>query len=256
VRLARFGLAAKGIVYVLVGVLAIQVARGQRGTATDAKGALQAVADEPFGSVLVGVIGFGLLGYVFWRIVQAISDTDGMGTGAKGLIQRGGQFLSGLTYAGISFFALSLLSESGSSQGAGPETWTARLLSMPLGQWWVFLVAAAILAYGVIQLHTAYRERYTRHLALAQMNARARRWTVRLGKIGHAARGIVFLVIGGFLLQAAAHANPDEARGVDGALNALARQPHGAAVLGIVAAGLAAYGAFQIVEARYRHIRT
>jgi len=254
-RLARFGYAAKGVVYAIIGLLAVQVALGMGGKTTDPKGALQTIVTQPFGKLLLGLVAFGLMGYVLWRFVQAILDPEKKGTDAKGIFQRIGYAGTGLIYAGISLSAVRIiLGSENSNQGSSAQTGTARLLSQPFGEWLVGTVGAMIIGMGFYQFYKAYSAKFRKQLKLNQMSKTEQMWATHIGRFGLTARGVVFIIIGGFLIQAARHSNPEEAQGVGGALQSLVQQPYGLWLLGIVALGLIAYGMYQGVLARYRRI--
>jgi Na+/proline symporter len=253
-RLARFGYAAKGVVYTIVGALAVQAAFGQGGQTTDTKGALGAIAAQPFGKFLLVLLTIGLIGYVLWRFVQAIKDPEHKGDDPKGLARRAGYAISGLIYAGLALSAIGLIRGSGGGGGNSEQGWTAKLLSQPFGQWLVGLVGALVIGIGFYQLYEAYKAKFRKEMKLHEMSPTEETWATRIGRFGLAARGVVFVIIGFFLLQAARQSDPNQARGLDGALKALAQQPYGPWLLGIVALGLVAYGIYQGVQARYRRI--
>jgi Domain of Unknown Function (DUF1206) len=255
-RLARLGYATEGAMYALIGLLAAGVAFGMGGHATGQRGALEIVVRSPFGSVLVGLIALGFLGYALWRIVQAITDPDGEGTDPKALGKRAGYGVSAFVYAGLAFGAVGLILGSASQGNGTPGDWTALLLSWPLGQALAVCVGLAVVGLGLRELYQAYRARFLNYLELDEMGERVRKWTERWGRFGVAARGLVFGVIGTFLIRAALEHDPQEARGLGGALQTLARQPLGPWLLGVVALGLVAYGLFMLSVARYRHINT
>jgi hypothetical protein len=254
--LGRFGYAAKGTVYIIIGGLAVQAALGQGGQMTDQRGAMSRIAEAPFGRSLLVVLAVGLLGYAIWQLVRAALDTEHKGTDAKGIFGRAIYAGIAVVYGGLAWSAFRLAMGSGQGQGSTERTqgWTAWLMSQPFGVWLVGLVGAAVVANGLFQLYRAFQSRLTDDLQLTDAGARHRDWVVRIGRAGYSARGIAFMMIGGFLIGAALHANPAEAIGLDGALAALAAQPFGPYLLGLVAAGLAAYGVFALVEARYRRM--
>ncbi len=254
-RLARFGYAAKGVVYAIVGVLAVQAALGTGGETTDTKGALGAIAAQPFGKFLLALLTIGLIGYVLWSFVQAIKDPEHKGDDAKSLARRLGYGMTGLVYAGLAFSAIKLIMGSGGGSGGNSEQdWTARLLAQPFGQWLLGLVAAFIIGLGFYQHYQAYKAKFRKQMKLQEMSATEETWATRIGRFGEAARGIVFVIIGFFLIQAARQSDPSKARGLDGALQSLAQQPYGPLLLGIVALGFVAYGIHMGVQARYRRI--
>lgn len=253
-RLARFGLASKGIVYIIVGVLAVQAATGPGGKTTDTQGALTTIAEQPSGTFLLSLVAIGLIGYVLWRFVQAIMDPEHKGTEAKGIVQRLGIAMSGLAYASLALSAVKLALGSGGSNQNASKDWTARLLAQPFGRWLIIIIGVVVIGVGLTQLHNAYSAKFREKFKLAQMSPTEQIWMTRLGRLGLAARGVIFGVIGGFLIQAALQSNPNKAQGLDGALQELARQPFGPWILGTVATGLVAYGVYMLSQARYRRI--
>lgn len=257
VRLARFGYAARGVVYVIVGVLAARAAMGSGGRVEGTRGALAEVLRQPGGRILLGLMAVGLAGYAVWRVVQAALDPEGKGSDGKGIVQRLGYALSGVVHAGLALAAarMALRNSSSGSGGDGTVTWTARLMEAPAGRWLVALVGIGFAAYGVYQLVRAIKSDLAKRLDLSRMRVRTREWAVRAAKAGVAARGVVFLIIAWFLVQAAIDYDPGEARGLQGALEALRSTPAGPWLLGAVAVGLVGYGLFEIVKARFRRIR-
>jgi hypothetical protein len=253
-RMARVGYVAYGIVYVLVGMLAGQGAFGGGGKTTSQEGALRQVLLAPLGRILLAMIVIGLLSYATWRLFQGILDPENEGKGAKGVVKRVDHVLNGLFHAALAFSAGRLAVGTGSGGGGSPDDWTARLLAQPFGRWLAAIVGAVIVGAGLYQFYKAYKADFRDELKSGEMSARERTWTTRSGRLGYAARGVVFDVIGIFLIQAALQADPDEARGLSGALQTLARQPFGPYILGTVALGLVAYGAFMFVMARYRSV--
>ncbi|MEC4815090.1 MAG: DUF1206 domain-containing protein [Scytonema sp. PMC 1069.18] len=254
-RLARFGYIAKGVVYSIVGLLAAQAAFGTGGRATDTEGALHTIVSQPFGKVLLGMVAIGLVGYVIWRFVQAINDPENQGTDAKGLAVRAGYVGNGLVYAGLAWSAVQIIFDmdnGGSSNST--QDWTARLLSQPFGQWLVGTGGAFFFGLGFYQFYQAISAKFRKQLILAELDDEQRKLIMGISRFGLLARGVVFCIIGWFLIQAAIQSDAREAGGSSQALEALARQPYGPWLLGAVALGLVAYGIYMIVQARYRRV--
>lgn len=251
-RVARFGYGARGVVYLVVGGLALLAALGHGGRAGDSKDALRTVLAGPFGAAIVGLIALGLAGFALWRLVEAVTDADRRGTGIKGLAVRGAHLVSAALYVGLAASAASLSLGLGMSGGDGMHDGTAWLLAKPFGRWLVALGGFAVIGGGFGFLAKAWRGDVTDRLAL---DARARaRWAGPIGRSGYAARGLAFLIIGGFLVAAAWHQRSSDAKGLAEAFALLRAQPYGWILLGLVAAGHAAFGAFGLIQARYRHI--
>jgi Domain of Unknown Function (DUF1206) len=253
-RLARFGYAAKGVVYIVAGALAVMTAAGVGGELTDARGAMRQIARQPFGRTLLGVVACGLVAYVLWRWVQSITDADRKGRTPKGLALRAAYFGSGTVYAGLALAAARIVFGADEAGPSATQSWTARLMSLPFGDKLALLAGLSVIGFGLYQCYKGYSAKFRKRLKLRDMTERAERWATLAGRLGYAARGVVFCIVGALIVQAARHFNPGHARGLDGALQALARQSFGPFVLGAVAAGLVAYGVFSLVEARYRRI--
>lgn len=251
-KLARLGYAAKGVVYILVGGLSFAAALGGGQQTTGSSGALATLSDSTLGRVALGLIALGLAGYVVWNFVRSIRNPEDEGTGHRLFFG-----LTGVIYAALAVEATRLaLGSFGSGGGGGGDNgaahWSAQAMQQPFGLWLVGLAGLAIAIYGVHQLIDAWRVDLDDQLALGSMSATARTWAVRSGRFGLGARGLVFVIIGYYVVQAALQADPSEARGIDGVLDSLRDTPW---LLGLVALGLLAYGIYNLVRARYRVIR-
>lgn len=252
--LARLGFAAKGLVYLVIGGLALQVAFGSGGKTTDARGALYEIANQPYGQILLGVVAVGLFAYALWRLVEAIKDPERNGTDAKAIVKRIGYAVSGLIHIALGVVAAQIVVRSAASSGKSAQDWTAQLMSQPFGRWLVGLVGLIVVGVGLYQFYISYKAKFKEHLKLGEMSGGKALWAERSGRLGYAARGVVYAIIGGFLIQAAIRHDPNQAGGLAEALDTLAQQPYGPWLLGVVALGLFAYGIFCMVEARYRRI--
>lgn len=255
--LARCGYAAKGVVYLIIGIIAVQVAIGARGAVTDQKGALQTILAQPFGHPLLGVVAIGLFGFALWCFIQAVFDTEGKGKTAKGLIARIGYAAVGLSYAALAFGAFQLVVGSGTGgkgSNASTQEGTALLLKQPFGPALVIVVGLLVFGIAFFLFYTAYAARFQGQLQLATLGAQLKQWVIGVGKVGYAALGVVASITGIFLIVAALQNNASKAIGLDGVLQELAHQPFGPVLLGILALGLFAYGIYSLVEARYRRV--
>jgi hypothetical protein len=174
----------------------------------------------------------------------------------KALGKRVGYGISALVYAGLAFSALGLILGIASDGDGSSDDWTALLLSWPLGKVLVIGAGIAVVGVGLREFYQAYNADFLEYLKLDEMGEKVRKWTERWGRLGIVARGIIFGVVGTFLIRAALEYDPQEARGLGGALQTLAQQPLGSWLLGAVALGLVAYGLFMLSVARYRHIPT
>ena len=255
--LARLGYAAKGVVYLIIGGLAAKLASGQGGAATDQRGALQTIYEQPFGKFLLAVVAIGLLGFALWSFIQAIYDTEGKGRDAKGIIGRVGYAAVGIAYAALAFGAYQLVAGTGNvgqSSTTSTQDWTTTLLKLPAGVALVVIVGLVVLGVALYLFAKAYTAKFQRRLNLAGVSAQLRKFVIFLGRFGYGALGVVFTIVGFFLIVAAIQFNPQKAKGLDTALRELLRLPFGPLLLGIVALGLIAYGVYSFAEARYRRV--
>jgi Domain of Unknown Function (DUF1206). len=253
-RLIRLGYGARGVVYIVIGTLTAQALIGTGGQTTGQRGALEEIVTQPSGQLLLGVIALGLTVYAAWRFVQALVDPDNEGTGAKGIIRRVGYAISGLTYTGLTFIAVQLLLGSGGGGDSNvKEHWTAQLMSQPFGKLLVLIIGIIIVGSGLSQFHQSYTAKFRKKLNLGMSN-KEQTWAIRAGRLGYVARGIVFVIIGIFFIQASIQSDPGKAAGLEEALQALEHQPYDPWLLGVVAVGLFAYGIYSMVLARYGRI--
>ncbi|HUR95910.1 MAG TPA: DUF1206 domain-containing protein [Gemmatimonadales bacterium] len=255
-RLARVGYLAKGAVYLLIGVLALQAAAGSGGRTTDTSGAFEVLLRQPFGNWLLWLVAIGLAGYGVWRLVCAAVDPEHRGekTGWKRRAVRVGYAISGSIHGGLAWEAARLAMGDGGGQGGQADSRTAQLMNAPFGPWLVGLAALGVAGYGVAQIVRGFRRDAISKMRLSELGADERRMVLRAARAGLVSRGVVFGLIALFLARAALHHDPSEAGGLREALQTLARQPYAPFVLGAVALGLAAYGAYQLALARYRVI--
>jgi hypothetical protein len=254
VRLGRAGLVAKGVVYLIIGTLALQAALGGGGALTDREGALRTVLRQPLGTVLLALLSAGLLAYMAWRVVQALTNPEREPHDMKGTFKRAFRFGSGIIYGALGLAAGRLLIGM-QADDRQPSDWTALVMRQPFGKWLVAAAGLGIAGYGLVRLHHAWKGELKNQLVLDRYAARARAWLVGIGRAGQAARGVVFVIIGGYAFLAGLHTNPREAKGLGEALGVIERAPYGPYLLAAIAAGLTAYGLFQFIEARYRRIR-
>ena len=255
-RLARLGYASKGLVYFIVGFLAAQAAFSMGGRTTDTSGALSEIVNQPFGKFLLFLVTIGIIGYALWRIVQTILDPEHQGQkmDAKRIAQRIGYALSALGYAGLALTAVKLIMGSGRSNSNTTEDLTAQVLAQPFGQWLVGLAGSIVIGVGFSYFYQAYKAKFRRHFKLDEMSQNEQTWATRLGRFGIAARGIVFVIIGFFFIQAARLSDASQTKGLGEVLAILGQQPFSPVILGIVPLGLIAYGIYSVIEARYRKI--
>lgn len=255
-RLARAGLVARGLLYVVVGILATQVAAGHDEAKPDKQGALQAVLRQPFGRLLVLLLAVGFAGYAAWRFVEAAVGPADQPDTNKVRVKRVGYFLRGCLYAFFfgSAVRLFIWSNSVASSETPEQDWTARVLDWPLGTWLV--QGAGLVAIGA-GLYIGWRGvsgKFRKRLKSLEMGPGIQLWVRAVGTVGNVARMLIVSMIGVFLIAAARQHDPEQAVGIDGALKRLADRPYGPTLLVAMALGLAAYGVYSFAEARYRRV--
>jgi hypothetical protein len=254
-NLARFGYAARGVVFIVIGFLSLQAARGSGGQTTDPQGALKTISQQSFGQVMLFILGVGLLGYAIWRLVMALCDSENKGSDAKGVAKRIGYALTGLAYGGLAFTAFQLVRGAQAQSGnLSRADWTARVLAQPFGRWLIVLAGLIVIGIALNTLYKAYSAKFLEPLNTGTMSQTEKTWVTRAGRAGYAARGVVFIPMGWFLIRAGLQSDAQETGGLGQALSALAQQPYGPWLLGIVATGLIAYGLFSFCEAYYRRV--
>ncbi|MFJ3667117.1 DUF1206 domain-containing protein [Streptomyces sp. NPDC090106] len=251
---ARAGLTARGVIYLLVGLLALRIAFGDGGQQADRGGALEVLADQPFGSVLLWALGIGLVGMALWRLSEALFGAAGADGGkATKRLAAAGRFVF------YSFVAYSVLSFAAGSGGGGSSDEqsrdvTAKALDLPGGRWIVGAAAIGIVIAGVWIGVRAVMRKYRKKLKTGEMAPWARRLTDITGVAGGAARGAVFAAAGAFAIRAAVDYEPDKAKGMDDTLRSFADSPLGPWLLVLVAIGLALFGVFSFALARWRKV--
>jgi hypothetical protein len=249
--LARWGLGARGVLYLLLGALAAAVALGRSGKEANQQGALALLLQDSLGKVLLALIAAGFGAYALWRLSEVAFGVTGKGRKA------GPRLLSlarGASYLSLTVSTVTLLLHSGhqQSQSSKQQTYTGRLLQHTGGQLLLGLIGLVAVGIGIGLFVNGVRQKFRKHLALSQMSARTRSVVEKLGTTGTCARGAVFALAGALVVDAAIHRDANESRGLDGALRTLAQQPYGTALLLVAAAGLFCFGLYGLAEARYR----
>lgn len=248
--LARMGYASRGVIYLVIGALAMMAALGVAGgETTDARGAIVEILDEPFGHVMTILLIIGLFGYSAWRLVQTFKDVDDHGTDFKGLAIRFGLFVSAITHAALAIFAIGLVTGDGgsSSSSASGSGW----LEGGLAQLVVGAVGVGFIIAGFAHIYKGWTARFERYMHIPN---RYQPWARRVCQFGLIARGIVWGIVGWFFIDSARKAYSGDIAGLNEALDSLARSGSGTWLLGIAAAGLFAFGVYSILEALFRRI--
>ena len=250
-HLVRAGLIAYGLVFLLLAWMAVQLALGQQSEDASPKGALNELAQQPFGRVLVWAVAVGMLLLVVWRLLEAAfghRERDGAERGRMRVYSIG----RSLVYGAIGAVAVQVGVGSGSrSSSSSSRGMTAKLMDLPGGQWLVAGLGLAVIGYGVGVAWGGWRETFAKHLQTEGKLGYSGAAYLLLGKVGYVAKGVVIALVGVFLAYAGITHEPQKSGGLDQALQKVLQQPFGPAVLIAVGAGIACYGVFALVRARH-----
>jgi Domain of Unknown Function (DUF1206) len=249
-RLGRVGLAAQGCCFLIIGVLALGLAAGVGGKATDPRGAMVALAEHRWTEVLLVLLAGGFACYAIWRLAQALLDRGGMGTGAGGLARRGIQLVQGLTYVALTASAISIVAGAHPRSG-GAKRATGGVLGWPGGRELVAAIGFVLVGIAIGNAYWALSGRFMESVHTEELRQRSERVLLVLGRISFLSLAVVFAIVGWFLVKAAIDFDPKDAVSIGGALARLSQLTYGKFLLGIVAAGVFAYGVFGLVQGRY-----
>jgi hypothetical protein len=250
--LARAGLIARGLVYFIIGLLAIELALGEGGKAANQQDALKTIAHQSFGKALLILVAIGLAGYALWRLVRAV-----VGHGAEQRdsgSDRVAALASGIAYAVLCFTAIEIISGSGTESSGTPKEATGGVLGWSGGTVIVVIAGAVLIGVAIYQAYKGLAKKFLEDAKTGEMSEEVRKGYTVLGVFGLVARAVIFALVGYGLIKAAINYNPKEAVGLDGALRQLADSTFGPVLLAVVAAGLIGFGIYSIADARYRKV--
>lgn len=249
--LARTGLVARAVIYLLIGWIAILVAIGHSTRQPNQEGALQLLAGKPYGSVSLWLLGIGFAGYALWRLSEAAFGVTGEGKGAG---PRAKSLARAVVYAFLCYLTFQVLAHSAGNETRKQQDVTASVMWQPAGQWLVAIVGLIVVVVGVTLIAEGLRRRFMKYLMTSRMSAKARRIVGRLGQIGVTARGVVFAIVGVLVVDAAVTFRPSKSGGLDKALLTLRGEPFGEFLMLLAAIGLVTFGVYGLAEARWRKI--
>lgn len=253
---ARVGYGARGLVYLSVGLLVLFATLGLVGDAVGVRGALEWLSKRPLGRVWMLLVGLGLAAFVMWRVLQSVFDADHEGTSRQGLMTRASQLSSGLGYTAMAFAAFSLFAgpraEEAAEGVARSQERASMLLDLPFGRWLLLAAGLTICGIGVANVVKAWREDFSEFLDCSVTMCRR---VTPLARAGHVARGLAYLPLAALVTLAGWQASASDVTSFGAALEAVERQTAGNWIVGLIALGLVAFGAFSFIEARFRRIR-
>ena len=249
--LARAGLAARGVIYILIGVVAVLVALGQSKREADQLGALQLLAGKSYGLVSLWLLGIGFAAYALWRLSEAAFGVAGEGRGAGPRLKSLGR---AIIYAAFSYLTFTVIHGTAKSQSKRQQDITATAMRHTDGRVLVGIIGAAVVIAGIVLIVEGIRKKFMKYLQTAQMSARMRRAVELFGMTGTIARGLVFALAGALVVDAAVTHKASESGGLDKALLTLRGQPFGEFLMMLAALGLLIFGIYGLCEARWRKV--
>ncbi len=253
--IARAGFVAKGLVYLMVGLLTLQTTIGMGGETSDATDAFRAFINQPFGSVLLIVIIVGLLAHALWKLIRGIKDPEDRGSGVKIKLMRVFDVMIGGLYVGMSYAAFQILRGLHAADGdEATKVWVERVLHLPFGRWLVMFAAGALVIGGLVQFYSSWQATFESTFSEKSMSKTEMgilRW---LGRIGIAAWGVVYCMMAFLFYRASVNFDAEEAGGLSDALTALREQPYGVWILGIMAGGMIIYGIYLLALSYYHKV--
>ena len=256
-KFARLGFYTKGFLFIVIGILAVMVATGEKGgKLADPTGALAKIATLDFGKILLMIFIVGAVGHGFWNILRGTADVDNAGNKWQGIVKRVIAIGVGIFYVWLAFSAANILFSERVRQQNGeiPRTLASIILALPLGVVLMFLIGLCIIGTGFHEFYSGITGKYQENFRLFPLGKKQRRFVNFLGIFSFTARALIFCLVGYFFISAAIHYNPNEVVGIDGALATLARTYYGKTILFITAVGLVCHGLLSLYEARFRRI--
>ena len=249
--LARAGLTARGVIYILIGWVAVLVALGHSSREADQQGALQMLAGTSYGLVSLWLLGIGFAAYALWRLSEAAFGVTGEPPGAGPRLKS---LARAIIYAGLSYLTFTVIGGKAQSQSKRQQDFTATAMRHTDGRVLVGLIGAAVIIAGIVLVMEGIRKKFMKYLQTGQMSARTRRVVKILGMTGTIARGVVFGLAGVGVIAAAITHKASNSGGIDKALLTLRNQPFGEFLMLLAALGLLIFGVYGLCEARWRRV--
>jgi len=258
--MARLGYAARGLIYFVMGLLALLLAFQKGGKTTDQQGAIATIGAQLEGRILLWLVLIGLICYSVWGLIRAVLNPLHKDNDTKGRAERAGYLFSGIAYALLALPTYALITGGAKpalngEQGVQTQEYVAKILAMPIGQLLVGMVGMIVILVGVFQIYQGITPNFQRELHLVNLTPSKAKWIKSLGRAGTIARGIIFALIGIFLIAAAYTANSNQAKGFDSTLMSILHVPYGRFLMGSIALGLIALGIYSLFVGLFFRLR-
>ncbi|TVZ52483.1 DUF1206 domain-containing protein [Dokdonia sp. Hel_I_53] len=245
-RLASFGIATKGIVYFIIGLLTAMTAFGYGGKKSNSTTVLEFLSSQSYGKFILIVLAIGLLGYVFWRWYQAIANPNNLDNDSKGIIKRVAYFVSGILYGSLAYTAIKIVMGDNSQGG---NSFFSKLFNSEYATASAIIIGLILVGKGVYEFYQGYSGKFKDEVESAGLDHRAQKFIMKAGKVGYTSRGIVAGVLGFLFVKAGLGDNAQKLSKTDAF--SFIQDEFGSIVMGIVALGLVGYGVFMIIKAKY-----
>jgi len=258
--MARIGYAARGLIFFVIGLLALLLAFRNGGKTTDQQGAIAAIGSQPEGRILLCIVLTGVISYSLWGLIQVVINPFNKNNDLKGVSERIGYLFSAIAYAFLAIPTYDLITGGSrpavnGKQGVQTQNYVAEILTMPFGQWVVALVAIPVILFGIFQISKGIMPHFGRGLHLIKLTSSQLKWVKTLGRFGIISRGIIITLVGIFLINAAYTSNSKNAMGFSSTLMSLISQPYGRWLMGIIALGLMALGVYDFFIVLFFRLR-
>jgi hypothetical protein len=251
--LTRAGFIGYGIVHLLFAWIVLQLAFNRSNAEGDQSGAMTKLAAQPLGKVLIIAVAVGLTAMAIWQVFEAaIGHTSDRGR--ERVMERVASAFRAVVYAYFAYTAWKIFNDVSTSSADSQQKTTEGLLGSSGGRWLVGLAGLVVAAIGVGLVVYGIKKKFEKHLNTGQMSPSTRRLTQRMGVAGYSAKGVAYTIAGVLFVVAAVNYDPEKARGLDAALDALRRQTYGSILLALMALGIAAFGVFCFFQSRYRKV--
>ncbi|SDF07743.1 protein of unknown function [Blastococcus aurantiacus] len=254
-NLARVGLVSYGVVHLLVAWLALQLAWGTSSESADQSGALSTVAESPVGKPLLWIIALGLIALAVWQALEVLRWRSGWSASgdarSKAVKKSAKAVAKAIVYAALAVLAIRFATGGGGSSSQQQQSTAAGVFGWPAGRWLVGAAGLVLIGVGIYHVYKGVTKHFLKEIDLAEAPPTATRLVTRLGQVGYPGKGVALGVVGGLLVHAAVTFDPADASGLDGALRTILEAPFGQFLLTLVALGIAAFGTYLFVRARY-----
>jgi len=258
--MARVGYSTRGLIFLVMGILALLLAFGSGGKTTDQQGAIAMIGKQPEGKLLLWLVLIGLICYSSWAIIQVVINPLNKENDTKGISARLGYLFSAISYSFLVIPTYALLTGGSKpvqvgKQAAQTKNYVAKILDMPFGQWMIVIVAVIVISAGIFQIFKGFMPLFGCHLELIKLNTYQLKWVKGFGRFGTISRGFVITLVGVFLVMAAYTSDSNNAKGFDSALMSLVNQPYGRYLIGIIAIGLMSLGIYALLIAIFFRLK-